>query len=284
EIYDQIITAADLKKSDVVLEVGPGLGFLTAKLAKAVSKVVAVELDDKLAAYLRDAITNSNVGNVEIVNKNILDVKILDIFSEFQITNSKFHVVANLPYNITSVFLRKFLTAELKPETMTLLLQKEVAERICAKPGKMSLLALSVQFYAEPKIISYVPKENFWPTPEVDSAIIRIQLKNFCHCERNEVKRSNPAGNSKSEIACLCGRQASPGARNDKEKDFFRLAKFGFSTKRKMLKNNLAAGLHISPAETEKILVASGFNPKIRAEDLGVEDWEKITERIAHNA
>ncbi|MDD4901699.1 MAG: 16S rRNA (adenine(1518)-N(6)/adenine(1519)-N(6))-dimethyltransferase RsmA [Patescibacteria group bacterium] len=247
-IYDKIVAAADLSKDDIVLEVGPGLGFLTAKLAKAAKRVIAVELDDKLAAYLRDAISAGDVSNVEIVNENILDVQVVEFFSKFQIPNSKFRIVANLPYNITSVFLRKFLSNEPRPESMVLMLQKEVAQRICAKPGDMSLLALSVQFYADPEIIEIVPKNNFWPAPKVDSAIIKIRVKRE---ERKDVE----------------------------EKNFFRLAKFGFSAKRKMLKNNLAGGLRIKPAEAEAILVKAGFNPKIRAEDLGVGDWRKIVEQ-----
>jgi|WetSurMetagenome_2_1015567.scaffolds.fasta_scaffold01610_10 16S rRNA (adenine1518-N6/adenine1519-N6)-dimethyltransferase len=252
-VYDEIIKAADLSKADTVLEVGPGLGFLTAKLAKVAGKILAVELDDKLAAYLRDAISSGDTENVEIINENILDFKVLETFSKFKIQNSKFKIVANLPYNITSVFLRKFLTAKNKPEQMVLMLQKEVAERICAKPGDMSLLALSVQFFAEPEIIATVPKENFWPMPKVDSAIIKIKVKSY-----------------KVES-------------NIEEKEFFRLAKFGFSAKRKMLKNNLAGGLHLKPSAVEAMLVESGLNPKTRAEDLSVNDWLRLAKRVTHN-
>ncbi|MDD5528361.1 MAG: 16S rRNA (adenine(1518)-N(6)/adenine(1519)-N(6))-dimethyltransferase RsmA [Patescibacteria group bacterium] len=251
-VYDKVVAAADLSKDDTVLEVGPGLGFLTAKLAKAAGRVIAVELDDKLAAYLKDAITSGETENVEIFNENILYLDLKN--TKYEIRNTKYKIVANLPYNITSIFLRKFLSGETKPETMTLLLQKEVAERICAKPGKMSLLALSVQFYAEPEIIDYVPSKDFWPAPKVDSAIIQLRIKN-----------------EKLKIS------------GEDEKSFFRMAKIGFSAKRKMLKNNLANGLHVPAAEVEKMLVEAGFNPKIRAEDLGVEDWKKIVEQVTSN-
>jgi 16S rRNA (adenine1518-N6/adenine1519-N6)-dimethyltransferase len=251
-VYDEIIKAADLSKDDTVLEVGPGLGFLTAKLAAAAGKVLAVELDDKLTVYLRDTITANKIENVEILNENILDINFKN--TKYQILNTKYKIVANLPYNITSVFLRKFLTSEHQPESLVLMLQKEVAERICAKPGDMSLLALSVQFFAEPEIIAYVWKENFWPMPAVDSAIIKIRIKN----EELRIK-------------------------NIEEKDFFRMAKFGFSAKRKMLKNNLGGGLHIAPAEAEKMLVAAGLNPKARAEDLAIDDWKKIIEQRTWN-
>jgi len=241
DVYEKIISSANLKKADIVLEVGPGLGFLTSKLAQKVKKVFAVELDDKLALYLKDATVDGGVENVEIINENILDFDIKKFGEKFA-----YKIVANLPYNITSVFLRKFLTSEKKPKELVLMLQKEVAERICAQPGDMSLLALSIQFYAEPEIIEYVPKKDFWPAPEVDSAIIRIKLR--------------PA-KSTGEIL---------------EKDFFRLAKIGFSAKRKMLKNNLANGLHITSQEAEEKIVKIGLNPKIRAEDLSIKDWGSL--------
>ena len=241
EIYDEIVRAAEITKDDFVLEVGPGLGFLTAKLSKAAKKVVAVELDDKLAEFLRMATEAEKVGNVEIINMNVLD------FNPFSIEDKKYKIVANLPYNITSVFLRKFLSeTENKPETMVLMLQKEVAERICATPGDMSLLTISVQFYAYAEIVQYVPRNDFWPSPEVDSAVIKLTVHKASKVHK------------------------------DKERDFFRLVKFGFSAKRKMLKNNLASGFHISQKEAEEKIVLAGFNPKCRAEDLGVEDWKKL--------
>jgi 16S rRNA (adenine1518-N6/adenine1519-N6)-dimethyltransferase len=248
KVYAEIIAAANLTKTDTVLEVGPGLGILTAKLAEVAGQVIAVELDDKLAGYLQDGLKNSEVKNIQVFNENILDLNFND--AKYQVLNNKYKIVANLPYNITSVFIRKFLTSDQQPEEMVLMLQKEVAERICAQPGDMSLLALSVQFFAEPEIIAIVPKGDFWPSPQVDSAIIKIKIK-------------------KEKITAI------------NEKDFFRLAKFGFSAKRKMLKNNLGGGLHISSAEAEKILAKAGLNPKARAEDLSIEDWIKIMKYAA---
>ncbi|MDD5032312.1 MAG: 16S rRNA (adenine(1518)-N(6)/adenine(1519)-N(6))-dimethyltransferase RsmA [Patescibacteria group bacterium] len=249
EVYEKIIEAADLKADDTVLEVGPGLGFLTASLAKIVKKVVAVELDDKLAKVLKTGLVAQGIKNVEIVNEDILRIFNFQfsIFNEIQ--NPKFKsggykIVANLPYNITSIFLRKFLSDENKPEMMVLMLQKEVAERIAARPPKMSLLAISVQFYSEPEIIEIVPANCFWPKPEVDSAIIKLKIKN-----------------KKSKM---------------NEADFFRMVKIGFSAKRKMLKNNLAAGYHLAAEETEEKVKRAGFNPKIRAQELSLEDWIKL--------
>ncbi len=244
DIYDQIIKSANLNKDNIVLEVGPGLGFLTAKLAKKAKKVITVELDDKLAKVLQIGLDTQGVNNVEVVNDNILNFSITNY--ELQITNYK--IVANIPYNITSIFLRKFLEAENKPDSMILMLQKEVAERIVAKPGKMSLLAVSVQFYSDSEIVQHVPKEDFWPRPEVDSAIIRLKVNSPTTLPRRAFD----------------------------EKEFFRLVKFGFSSKRKMLKNNLAGGYHISQSEAEKRIKKAGFNPKIRAQELSVEDWIKL--------
>jgi len=160
-------------------------------------------------------------------------------------------VVANLPYNITSIFLRKFLSLENKPEVMTLMLQKEVAERIVAEPGKMSLLAVSVQFFSEPEIVGCVGSKNFWPEPDVESAIIHLRP----HLAFPLAKRKE---------------------REFEEKDFFRLVKIGFSSKRKMLKNNLANGYHIKTSEALARIKLAHFSENIRAQELSVEDWKKL--------
>ncbi|MDD4271430.1 MAG: 16S rRNA (adenine(1518)-N(6)/adenine(1519)-N(6))-dimethyltransferase RsmA [Patescibacteria group bacterium] len=239
KIYGKIVAAAGLKPNDTVLEVGPGLGFLTAKLAKEAGRVVAVELDDKLAEVLKIGLMAKEIKNVEVINSDILKSS-LALFAK-----GDFKIVANLPYNITSIFLRKFLEGENKPELSVLMLQKEVAERICAKPGGMSLLAVSVQFYAKPEIAQAVPKENFWPEPQVDSAIVKIKVK-----------------------------KEMPKADNQ---NFFQLVKFGFSAKRKMLKNNLAAGFKIDQNEAAAKIRQAGFNEKIRAQELSVDDWLKLS-------
>lgn len=262
-IYDKIVAAADLQPDVVVLEVGPGLGFLTERLAKKVKQVVAVELDDKIAKVLRFRMKEQGIGNVSVVNENILEAR----SKKLEVRNKKFKIVANLPYNITSIFLRQYLSAEIKPKSMVLMVQKEVAERITAKPrtfrkdhpepskevaekvrgkpGKMSLLAVSVQYYAEPKIIEYVQKDNFWPRPEVDSAILRLDTKSTKKYEINE-------------------------------REFFRLVRIGFSARRKMLKNNLGAGYNIISQEAGEKIKMAGFSEKIRAQELSVPDWVKL--------
>lgn len=272
EIYDKIIEVAELKKDDVVLEVGPGLGFLTAKLASKAGRVVAVELDDKLAEVLRTGLKAQGIENVEVVNQNILDLSEAELLEPRSSASDRRHgeereykIVANLPYNITSIFLRKFFDeAEVKPELMVLMLQKEVAERITAKPGKMSLLAVSVQFYAGPEIIEYVPKENFWPQPEVDSAIVKLKVNRKFRGPTPKALGVGPLGIGS-------------------ERDFFRLVKIGFSARRKMLKNNLANGFHVNQETAEKWLTSAGFGQKIRAQELSVEDWKKLFGEVGSN-
>jgi 16S rRNA (adenine1518-N6/adenine1519-N6)-dimethyltransferase len=199
-ILNKIIEAADIQKNDTILEIGPGLGILTLELAKRAKQVIAIEKDKRMCEILSEMLDAGNVKNVEIVNENILKIT----NNQFPMTNYK--IVANIPYYLTSPLIRKFLETESRPEFMVLMIQKEVAQRICASPPKMSLLAVSVQFYADPEIISYVSKNSFYPVPKVDSAIIKIIPKTI------------------PDI--------------DTEK-FFKLVKTGFASKRKMLKNNL---------------------------------------------
>ncbi|MFA5318319.1 MAG: 16S rRNA (adenine(1518)-N(6)/adenine(1519)-N(6))-dimethyltransferase RsmA [Patescibacteria group bacterium] len=242
KFYNKIIQGADLNKDDIVLEVGPGPGFLTERLAEKVKKVIAVELDDRLAIILRNRLKEQEITNIEIVNENILK-------SESQKSTKSiksYKVVANLPYNITSRFLRKFLEEiENKPEMMVLMVQKEVAERIIAKPPKMSLLAVACQFYADVKIIANVPNEAFWPKPKVDSAILKLQVTS------NKYQKIN-------------------------EQRFFILVRAGFSAKRKQLQGNLSKGLKIKPEEIKEILIKHGLKETIRAQELSVDDWKKI--------
>ncbi len=280
EIYNKIVAVADLTKKDTVLEVGPGLGFLTVELARRAKQVVAVEVDKKLAAVLQTALLARQIENVQVINNDILKLDSNSLISYFirdseAVKNKKIKgfktkplsakavknakgslgelgmtaissckIVANLPYNITSHFLRKFLTAEMKPSLSVLMLQKEVGERICAQPPQMSLLAISVQFYAQPRIVEYVGRDNFWPEPEVDSVIVKIKTKNIL-----------------PEI---------------NEKKFFQLVKFGFSSRRKMLKNNLAAGYRVKPSKAEKWLKLANLDLNIRAQDLSLKDWLKL--------
>lgn len=297
EIYDKIIESAELKPNDVILEVGPGFGFLTAKLAEKVKKVIAVELDDKLANILKTGLIAQGIKNVEVINEDILKFSIgkapmikevwgilsdeyRNVIPPPPFIKGAYKIVANLPYNITSIFLRKFLSEEkVKPELMVLMLQKEVAKRIVARPPDMSLLAMSVQFYAQPEIVEHVAKNNFWPEPEVDSAIIKIKP------HLNPLLKTRGGETGPYPNSCLASRQTLLGKERkyidvDKESDFFRLIKFGFSAKRKMLKNNLVAGYRISSEKIEKYLKLAKINEKARAQELSLIDWLRLFEVI----
>jgi len=271
KILEKIIEIADLKKDDLVLEVGPGLGFLTEELAKRAKKVLAIEIDKNLVGILEERLKNyqntkprsesySTTG-VEIIKEDILSAETEKIIFNWLKENLKdktptpkgrgsdlqsvggYKIVANLPYNITSRFLRIFLSSKFKPESMVLMIQKEVGERIIAKPPQMSKLSVMVQFYTQPKIVFKVKKENFWPKPKVESAILRLIL-----FEREKI---------------------------DEDK-FFKILRAGFLSPRKYLLNNLEKGGVIKKEEGEKIFNQLGFSPKIRAQELSVEDWLKI--------
>jgi len=253
KVLNTIVQAAQLKKDDVVLEIGAGFGTLTAELIKAAQKVVAVELDKRLVKALR---------KIASLNKNLKVVE-GDIFKQWsvvsgELTDLQYKLVANLPYNITSFILRNFLEQKPRPKEMTLLVQKEVAERVIAKPGQMSLLAVAVQFYARPRIVNFVKKENFWPEPKVDSAILKIQgISVFDKLRLSEKP-----------------------LRNVDAKEFFSLVKIGFSAKRKQLHNNLSAGLGINSETAKEILSQSDVNPNCRAQDLPIENWIKIAQNV----
>jgi 16S rRNA (adenine1518-N6/adenine1519-N6)-dimethyltransferase len=245
DVYDKIIESADLGKDDLVLEVGPGLGFLTEKLAQKVKKVLSVELDDKLAELLKIRLLANGIKNVEIINQDIIELLNSQEFKELdEFKKGSYKIVANLPYNISSIFLRTVFELPNKPKSLTLMLQKEVAERIVAKPGKMSLLAVSVQLYADSLIVTNVSGRDICPVPDVESSVIHLELKK-----------------DKMDVD---------------EKRFFQLVKFGFSAKRKMLKNNLVNGFRVNQKEIEEKIVKAGFSLKIRAQELSVEDWKKL--------
>ncbi len=236
-VLKKIIEAAELKPDDIVLEIGPGLGILTLELAKRVKKVIAVEKDRRMCDILFEMLDVRNVRNVEIVNQDILK------FDPYTLNPIPYTLIANLPYYITSPVIRKFLECNItRPRYMILMVQKEVAQRICAKPPRMNILAVAVQFYARPEIINYVSRNSFWPQPKVDSAIIKIIPK--------------------------------PIPKINTEK-FFQLVKSGFSSKRKMLKNNLSS-TSLGARKIEKILKKIGLNPKIRAENLTINDWLRL--------
>ena len=234
-----IVTAASISPADDILEIGPGLGNLTRYLALAAHTVTAVELDRALFPALETVV--APYENVRLVQGDILKLNPADLMK-----SPEYLVVANIPYYITSALLRHLLESGRHPRRLVLTVQEQVAERICAKPGKMSLLALSVQVYGTPSIVAYIPSEAFYPEPNVDSAALRVEIL--------------PA-------------PVIPAPLLD---TFFTLIKAGFSQKRKMLRNSLSGGLGIAPAGAEKMLTAAGLDPMRRAETLSLEEWEKL--------
>ena len=235
-ITEKMVKAANLEPQDVVLEIGPGTGILTKEIAKKAKKVIAVELDRRMVSVLRDTV---RLENVEIVETDILK------FDETSLPPA-YKVVANLPFYLSAPAIRKFLESENQPQSLTLILQKEVAQRIAAKPGKMSILAVSVQFYSHPLIVRSIPRSCFWPVPSVDSAILKITPN-----------KNKPEKN----FSAL----------------FFRIVKAGFSQPRKQLVNNFSKNL-FGPGnrrreEIELWLKQSGIGPAQRAETLAVDQW-----------
>ncbi|MBI3952590.1 MAG: ribosomal RNA small subunit methyltransferase A [Candidatus Doudnabacteria bacterium] len=233
DVLNRIIEAADLKKSDTVLEVGPGIGTLTSELIKRAGKVIAVEKDESMARIFEKEygiwiqIPNSKF---QLVNQDILR------FHLDRHIQGPYKVVANIPYYLTSVLFQYFLGQENKPELLVLMVQKEVAERVVASPGELSVLGISVQFYADPEIVGIVNKESFWPQPKVDSAILKI----------------TPV-NKFPEV--------------EDEKLFFRIVKSAFAGKRKQLKNTI---------RDVEALRRAGVEPTARPQDLQIEDWVRL--------
>jgi 16S rRNA (adenine1518-N6/adenine1519-N6)-dimethyltransferase len=235
----KFLAAANIQPEDTVLEIGPGIGNLTQELAKRAQKVITVEKDREMVKILKEQL--GEIKNVEIVQGDIrkLDLKALDL------NPGSYKVVANIPYYLTAFLIRSFLESQNPPKDMTLIIQKEVAQRICAQPPEMNLLAVSVQFYAKPKIISYIKKSSFWPIPKVDSAIIKIDIQQLTA---------------------------------SKDKDlFFKIIKAGFLQPRKQLLNNLSVGLKMRKEETKSWLLANSLEPSQRAETLSVESWLVLT-------
>ncbi|MCL4458649.1 MAG: 16S rRNA (adenine(1518)-N(6)/adenine(1519)-N(6))-dimethyltransferase RsmA [Chloroflexi bacterium] len=237
-VLQQIVEIADLQKSDIVLEIGPGLGNVTRQLARRAGRVIAVELDPALAKALHSLL--SSFKNVEIVNKNILEFDPAEL-----IAAQPYKVVANLPYYITSLVLRHLLESSLKPKVLVLMVQKEVGERITARPGAMSLLSLSIQFYGEPRLVRVIPAAAFYPPPKVDSAIVYIEVYDHPLIDINPQK-------------------------------FFQVAHIGFSQPRKQLRNILARHISLPPEMATHLLREANIDETRRAQTLTLEEWAKL--------
>lgn len=282
-VLDKIVTAADLKLSDLVLEIGPGVGALTEELVIKAGRVVAIEKDEKLANLLELRIKNSELSiDAEIICEDALEFdpesiikgsldssqnlrvarddkgKGTDLMQEslesetLNLEPVPYKLVANIPYNITSKILEKFLTADNKPVLIVLLVQKEVAERVCAKNGDLSLLGVSVQYYGDPEIVDIVKRDSFFPVPTVDSAIIKISNIKY----------------QKSKID---------------EKNFFKIVKAGFRARRKTLFNNLKAGTNLSSGQTIELLDKMNIGRNARAQELTIEQWVMLAREIENS-
>lgn len=236
----KLIGAANLKPKDIILEIGPGIGNLTQELAKKVKKVIAIEKDPNLVKILNNELRTMGIKNVKIIQADILK------FPNYKLLTTNYKIIGNLPFYLTAPVIRKFLELKTLPKEMILVVQKEVGQRICARPPDMSILAVSVQFYAKPEIVSFISRKSFWPSPKVDSAIIKIVPKKLT---------------------------MSPGLVDL----FFRIVKAGFSQPRKQLINNLAKGLKLNREKVKDWLLKNNIQPNQRAETLTIEDWLSLT-------
>ena len=233
------INAAELSGKEEVLEIGAGLGSLTYLLAQTCASVTAVEIDPRMLAPLSEAL--KPFANVRVVQGDILELDPASLVSQ-----ENYVVVANIPYYITSALIRHILESDRQPSRLVLTVQKEVAQRICAEPGDLSLLALSVQVYGQPRLAAHIPASAFYPPPQVDSAVLRVDL------------------------------YPQPRIPEDQLDTFFHLAKLAFAQKRKTLRNTLSAGLRWPPERAAGLLAEAGIDPMRRAETLSLDEWAQM--------
>jgi 16S rRNA (adenine1518-N6/adenine1519-N6)-dimethyltransferase len=254
-ILKNIVAAADLAFSDLVIEVGPGIGVLTHALVERAGWVIAVELDGRLAGALGETLLPHK--NFTIINQDILEIEPGDLIEQANNLPSsikepfKYKIVANLPYYITQAIIRHFCEARLKPHIMVIMLQKEVAKNIVAQPGEMSILAVSVQYFGIPRIVGYVPAANFYPVPKVDSAILKIELFDQPHWGVTD------------------------------EGNFFKIVRAGFCAARKQILNSLSQGLKLPRSDTLSWLEKAGIESRRRAETLEVAEWARLEKTYA---
>jgi 16S rRNA (adenine1518-N6/adenine1519-N6)-dimethyltransferase len=239
-ILEKICSIAGVTDQDLVLEIGAGLGHLTSHLARSARQVIAVELDEQLIPPLEDNL--ESFTNVQIVQGDFLQLDLSEILQE-----NDFLVVANIPYYITSRIIRNLLETDHKPKQIILTIQYEVAQRVCARTGRLSRLALSVLMYGDPSLEMRIPAGAFYPVPKVDSAVIKINL----HPE--------------------------PKLAGSLRNHFFTIINAGFLHKRKTLRNSLSKGLGWAPNKAADLLSASSVDPQRRAETLSLEEWLEVT-------
>jgi 16S rRNA (adenine1518-N6/adenine1519-N6)-dimethyltransferase len=239
-ILGKIVIAAELAPDDVVIEVGPGLGVLTTELAKKAARVIAVEIDDKLALRLKKQL--GNLANVQVVNADILSVTIKELLGE----QYNYKVVANIPYYITSPILHYFIQGNPRPSLMVVMVQKEVGEAIVAGPGDMTALAVGLQLYSKPTFVTDVPGTSFYPPPRVNSSVVRFEMFREPCVDVDNIGR------------------------------FLDFVRCGFDAPRKQLRNSLALGLGVEPSEVTLLLAQAGIEAQRRPEALSIKEWERL--------
>lgn len=245
-VIEQIVFASQVKAGDKVLEIGPGTGILTRALAATGARVTAIEFDHDLIAHLNEQFIESD--NVSILEGNILDIHLAELLENLGYEHCGYKIVANIPYYITAPIIRALLSLKSQPSSMTLMVQDEVADRLSAKPGDMSLLSIMAQYYATVEKKFFVKKECFDPVPKVDSAVIQIIPKR--------------------------------GYDPEEDRKIFRIARAGFSARRKTLANNLANSFHIPRTEVEPFIASLGLLPSVRAQEVSIEQWMKLSEYL----
>lgn len=241
KIVQRIVRESGIGPDDTVLEIGPGLGILTRELATRAGEVVAVERDARLAAGLRE----EAFSNVNIIEADALDIDFGEIMG-----SEPYHVVANLPYSVGTAIIQRLQESERPPISLTLMLQREVAERIVASPPDMNLLAVGVQFHGRPKLLFRIGKGAFVPPPNVESAVIRIET------------------------------HQTPPMNVDEKEILFRVVRAGFAQPRKQLVNNLSRGLGIARERVQDALGRAGVDPTVRPERLSVPDWVNVSRTL----
>lgn len=239
-VLGRIVEAAEVSPGEAIIEVGPGRGILTRELARRGARVVAVELDEALAASLRQEFQDA--PNVTLVVADARDVDIASLVPP----GTPYKLVANLPYYAASPIIRRFLEAEHKPRLMVVMVQREVAQNMAAPPGKTTVLSIATQLYGRPRIVAYVPPGAFRPPPKVTSAVVRIDV------------------------------YPRPALELDSVEDFFRLVKAGFSAPRKQLHNCLRHGLSLPAEAVDAMLAQAGIDTARRAETLSLEEWGSL--------
>jgi len=237
-ILTRILEAAELGPQETVVEVGPGLGLLTRELAPRCRRVLAVELDAALAAALPEMV--GLPANLTVLQADILSL------SPDELSSEPYKVVANLPFYIASQVIRLFLEASHKPQRMVVMVQKEVAQRMLAKPGEMSILGVAIQLYSRPRLVTYVPARCFYPPPKVESAVVCLEVYDRPALELADVNA------------------------------FFRVVRAGFSAPRKQLRNTLSQGLGLRPEIVAAVLESVGVSPQRRPQTLALEEWGAV--------